>query len=457
MAKRSSNRIWWILGGIIVLLLGGLFIAKSAGWIGQEKPLEATFATVKKASITERVSASGKVQPEVEVKISPDVSGEIIELKVAEGDSVVRGQLLLRIRPDNYESLVARAQAAVNQAKANYEQSKASAGQMEAQYTRSQADYNRNKKLFSDKVISESDFETVEANFRVAKQNLEAGKASVQAAQYAVESAVASQKDALENLRKTTIYAPSNGIVSKLGVELGERVVGTSQMAGTELLRIANLNNMEVRVNVNENDIVRVNVGDSVSIDVDAYSYSGRKFKGKITAIANTANGSGSLTASATSTDAVTEFEVKIRILPESYQDLIDRKMKRSFPFRPGMTASVEIVTERKDGVLSVPIAAVTTRTEEKKTEDNNPDNLQNTTERKTEERPKEVVFIVKNGVAEMRRVKTGISDFENIEITSGLTEGEEIISGPFLLVSKNLKAGDKVVKQVEKKDPKKE
>lgn len=453
MATRSSNRIWWILGGIVLIVVAGLFVAKAAGWIGQEKAEEATFSTVKTADIVERVSASGKIQPEVEVKISPDVSGEIIELKIHEGDSVVKGQLLLRIRPDNYESLVARAKATVNQAKASYEQSKASLGQVEAQLMRAQADYNRNKKLYGDKVISDADFETVEANFKVARQNVESTKANIEASRYAVESADAGLRDAMETLRKTTIYAPSNGIISKLDVELGERVVGTSQMAGTELLRIANLNNMEVRVNVNENDIVRVNVGDSVIIDVDAYSYSGRKFKGLVTSIANTANGSGSsLSAAAGSTDAVTEFEVKMRILPESYRDLVDRKKKRSFPFRPGMTASVEVITDRKNGVLSVPISAVTTRSTEKEKEDEGSKNqtVTNATQARAEVKPEEVVFINKNGIVEQRTVKTGISDFENIEILSGLKAGEEVVSGPFLLVSKNLKAGDKVMKKVE-------
>lgn len=446
--KRSSNRIWWILAIVVMLLLGGLFIAKSAGWIGKEKAEEATFSVVKAADIVERVSASGKVQPEVEVKISPDVSGEIIELKIHEGDSVVKGQLLLRIRPDNYESLVARAKAALNQSKASYEQTKSALGQVEAQLIRAQADYNRNKKLYADKVISDADFETVEANYKVARQNVESARANIEAARFAVESADAGLRDANETLRKTTIYAPSNGIISKLDVELGERVVGTSQMAGTEMMRIANLNNMEVRVNVNENDIVRVNVGDSVIIDVDAYSYSGRKFKGLVTSIANTANGSGSsLSAAASSTDAVTEFEVKIRILPESYLDLVDRKNKRSFPFRPGMTASVEVVTDRKNGVLSVPIAAVTTRSEEKETAATDPQSQKP----RSEARPQEVVFVHKNGAVEMRPVKTGISDFENIEILSGLKAGEEVVSGPFTLVSKTLKAGDKVMKKVEK------
>lgn len=466
MAKRSSSRIWWILGGIIVALLGALFVAKSQGWIGQEKPNEVLFSRVRRTDIIERVSASGKVQPEIEVKISPDVSGEIIGLYVAEGDSVVKGQLLLRIRPDNYESLSARAKAAVNSSEASLAQARSAQAQAEARLIRATADYNRNKQLFAEKVISSADFETSEANFNVAKQDVASAKANVEAARFNIQSAQAGLRDASENLRKTNIYAPSSGIISLLNVELGERVVGTSQMAGTELMRLANLNNMEVRVDVNENDIVRVSVGDSVSIDVDAYTSTGRKFKGTVTSIANTANGlGGSLSASSASTDAVTEFEVKIRILRESYRDLVDRKNKRAFPFRPGMTASVEVLTERKSNILTVPIAAVTTRDpkvmkpdseENEETPATNVSNEDKTP--KKEEKPKEVVFVHVNGRAKLREVKTGISDFENIEILSGLKEGEEVVSGPFIMVSKRLKDNDLVTKEKpkEKKDEKK-
>lgn len=466
MASKSSSRIWWILGGVVVLLMVGLMAAKSAGWIGKPKTTEVEFAKVGRADITERVSASGKVQPEVEVKITPDVPGEIIGLYVAEGDSVTQGKLLLKIRPDNYESLLARARATVNQTKANYEQSRSAVTQAEARLTRANADFNRNKKLYADKVISDSDYETAEANFRVARQDVESAKANVEAARFNVQSAEAALRDAAENLRKTTIYAPASGTISKLSVELGERVVGTSQMAGTELLRIANLNNMEVRVNVNENDIVRVSLGDTAIIDVDAYAYSGRKFKGIVTEIANTANGLASAgSAASTSTDAVTEFEVKIRVLRSSYQDLVNPKNKKSFPLRPGMTASVEIITERKANVLSVPIAAVTTRADESgkpagaETEngengDQPADQQANANApKRANEKPQEVVFVRKGDKAEMRKVKTGISDFENIEITEGLKQGEEIVSGPFLVVSKRIKNGELIApKKAEKK-----
>lgn len=438
-----------------MLLVAGLFIAKAAGWIGQEKPTEVEFTTVRQNDIIERVSASGRVQPEVEVKLSPDVSGEITALYVEEGDSVKQGQLLLKIRPDNYESLFARAQATVNSSKANTEQTRAALAQAESRMLRAKADFDRNKKLFEDKVISAADFEQIRANYQVAQQDIEAAKANISAAQFNVKSSEAGLRDAAENLRKTTIFAPVSGIISLLNVEVGERVVGTSQMAGTELMRIANLSNMEVRVNVNENDIVRVTVGDTAEIDVDAYSGTGRKFRGRVTEIANTASGLTGAGAANISADAVTEFEVKVKILNESFQDLMATRGKRSYPFKPGMTASVDIITERKSGVLSVPIASVTTRDNkpnpepEKPTESNN-SNAGNDKEKsiKDQEPVKEVVFVDSAGIAKVREVKTGISDFENIQITSGLKVGEQIIAGPFIVVSKRLKDGDKIVKK---------
>ena len=454
MKKKSSSRIWWILGGLVVLIGVGLFGAKQAGYIGKEATTEVDFAKVKKVDIVERVSASGRVQPEVEVKISPDVPGEIIGLYVAEGDSVVQGQILVRIRPDNFDALRARAQAAVNSSKADVERTRASIAQGQAQLIRSKTDYERNKKLHADQVISDSDFERIEADFNVAKQNVEAAKATFEASKFNVQSAEAALRDANENLRKTTIYAPVSGTISKLNVELGDRVVGTSQMAGTELMRLANLNNMEVRVDVNENDIVRVKLGDTTDIEVD--SYTDRKFKGIVTEVANTANGiGGSAAAAVVSNDAVTEFEVKIRILNSSYRDLIKTKTKRSYPFKPGMTAAVEVITNRKVGVVSIPIAAVTTRDANAETKPDEDNDKPKTEEAKTDKKAKikEVVFVSDKGKAKMREVKTGISDFENIEILSGLKEGDEIIAGPFIAVSKRLKDGEAVVKR----DPNKE
>lgn len=463
--KKKSNRIWWILSGIVVLLVVGLVAAKQTGMIGKPKATEVDFATVKRTDIIERVSASGRVQPQVEVKISPDVSGEIIGLYVNEGDPVKAGQLLCRIRPDNYESLLARARATVNQSRAQLEQSKASVSQSAARLIRAKADYDRNRKLLTDKVISTADYETSEANYNVAKQEVEAAQASVRASQYNIQSAEASLRDANENLRKTTIYSPVNGTVSKLNIELGERVVGTSQMAGTEIMRIANLQNMEVRINVNENDIVRANLGDTADIEVDSYTTAGRKFKGVVYEIANTANGLTGGSATATlSTDAVTEFEVKVKILNSSYADLLAQKGKKGYPFKPGMTASVEILTDRKNGILAVPIAAVTTRGADTDAveEDANQDRPTGTVDEKPanqvekKEVAKEIVFVNVGGKAVRREVKTGISDFENIEVVSGLKPGEQIISGPFIAVSKRLKDGELVTKRDPSKAKKK-
>lgn len=451
----------------MVLLVGGLVAAKQAGMLGKPKSTEVDFASVRRLDITERVSASGRVQPQVEVKISPDVSGEIIGLYVNEGDPVKAGQLLCRIRPDNYESLLARARASVNQSRAQLEQSKASVAQSGARLIRAKADYERNRKLFADKVVSAADLETSEANYNVAKQEVEAANANVRASQFNIQSAEASLRDANENLRKTSIYCPVNGTVSKLNIELGERVVGTSQMAGTEIMRIANLQNMEVRVNVNENDIVRVNLGDTADIEVDSYTTAGRKFKGVVYEIANTANGltSSSGAAASLSADAVTEFEIKVKILNTSYADLLALKDKKGYPFKPGMTASVEIITDRKPGVLAVPIAAVTTRAADSSAIDTAEtlDRSNGTVDEKPadvaekKDRPKEIVFVNVGGKAMQREVKTGISDFENIEILSGLKPGEQIISGPFIAVSKKLKNGELVIKRDPNKSKKKE
>jgi len=458
MSNRNSKKTWLLIGGAVVVVIAGLFIAKKAGWIGKVEPTEIELSKVGRSTIVEKVSASGKIQPEVEVKLSPDVSGEIVGLYIAEGDSVVAGQKLLKIRPDNYESLLARAEAQLNSMKANFEQSKAVLAQSEARLQKAKVDYDRNVKLHNDKVISDADFDQFASTYNVAKQDLESAKANVKASNFNVKSSEAALKEARTNLTKTTIYAPQSGIVSKLNVELGERVVGTSQMAGTEMLRIANLNNMEVRVNVNENDITRVSLGDTVSIDVDAFSASERKFKGVVYEIASSANSSG--TGTSVSTDAVTEFEVKIRVLRSSYADLI--KGKLSYPLKPGMTAAVEILTDKKVNVLSVPLAAVTTRDVSKddnkeevksKKEENGETGVESKEEVKSKkDSVKEVVFVNEKGKAKMVEIKTGISDFENIEVVAGLKEGQEIIAGPYATVAKKLKEGELVKKKGEKK-----
>lgn len=445
---KKSNRLLIILASIALVLVIAAVVAKQAGWIGKEKPVEVELAKAKRSEIIEKVSASGKIQPEVEVKISPDVPGEIIEMNVAEGDSVVQGQLLLKIRPDNYISAVDRALATVNNNRANLAQAQARLSQSKVQLERTKIEFDRNKKLYEQKVISDADFLQAETNFKVAQEEVSSAQQTIEASKYLIKSAEAGLQDARENLRKTSIFAPVNGTISKLDVEKGERVVGTSQMAGTEMLRIANLNNMEVLVDVNENDIVRVNLGDTAIIEVDSYANTDKKFKGIVTEISNTAK-------EALTQDAVTEFEVKVRILNESYADLV-RSNKKLPPFRPGMTASVDIITERKDNVLAVPLASVTTRNPNGPQPDTgNPEEAQadnaNPPARQVANKPeeiKEVVFVNNGGKVEMREVKTGISDFENIEIISGLKEGDEIVSGPFLVVSKRLNNGDQIVKK---------
>lgn len=432
MAKKKSNKLIYILLGVLGAIILFAIIGKSAGWIGGQKEVTVETKKAEKVSITEKVSASGVVEPEIEVKLSPDVAGEIIELNVIEGDSVKVGDLLVKIRPDNFISALDRARANLNQNQANLAQSKANLKRSEAQFVRAELEFKRNEKLYKDKVISDADWEQVQSTFLTAQNDLEAAKQSVLAAEYIVKSSQATVSEAAENLRLTNVYSPVNGVVSKLLVEKGERVVGTQQMAGTEMLRLADLTKMEVRVNVNENDIIRINLGDETLIDVDSYSSSGKKFKGVVTSIANSAN-------TKASPDAVTEFEVKIRILNDSYKDLITERNK--YPFRPGMTASVDIITQKKDNVLAVPLSAVTTR------EDQLIDNTDGST------KAKELIFVIEDGKAKMITVKTGISDFDNIEILEGLNEGQEVISGPYFVVSKELKENDlvKVVNPTDK------
>lgn len=455
--KKKSNKILYILLGLVVVLVIFAIIGKSAGWIGKGKEIEVEVKKAKKGKITEVVSASGMVQPVYEVKISPDVPGEIIELNIEEGDSVSRGEILLKIRPDIYQSSLERAKANLNQQKANHAEAKARVARAEAQLIKAENEYKRNKELKVQNVISEADFETSEANYKVAVNDLRSAKESENAARYIVASSQASVKEATENLNFTTIRAPISGIVSKLDVELGERVVGTAQMAGTEMLRIADLTKMEARVDVNENDIIRVSIGDTADIDVDSYSHTGKIFKGVVTNIANTANDK-------TSPDAVTEFEVRIRILNDSYADLI-KDAGGAVPFRPGMTASVDITTETKDNILLIPLSAVTTRNpNEKKKGDESTDaeaeeNDSDATAKEDNRAVKkdeavEVVFLVDGEKTKMVPVKTGISDFENIEILEGIKEGDQVIEGPFLAVSKRLKDGDMIkVKENENKE----
>lgn len=433
MAAKKSNKLLYYLLGAVALIIVLAVIGRSAGWIGGVKETEVEFTTAKKTTIIEKVSASGEIQPEVEVKLSPDVAGEIIELNVAEGDSVEMGRLLVKIRPDNFVSALERTRANLNQQMANLAQTRATLQRSEAQFTQAELNYNRQKGLYEQKVISDADFETAKANYIGAEKDLEAAKQNVFASEFIVKSSQASVNEAAENLRLTNVNSPVSGIVSSLLVEKGERVVGTQQMAGTEMMTIADLSRMEVRVDVNENDIVRLSLGDTTLIDVDSYSSLNKRFKGIVTSIANTANVK-------TSADAVTEFKVKIRILNSSYEDLVRQGNK--YPFRPGMTASVEIMTTSKNDALAIPLAAVTTR-------ETQVDTLSGGSTKN-----RELVFVSENGIAKLRTVKTGISDYENIEILEGLKEGDEIISGPYFTVSKDLKEGDAVKKAESKTVP---
>jgi HlyD family secretion protein len=450
----KNNRTLFILLGILVLLIGGFVVAKKSGLVGKPTGMEVLTAKAAPATIVEKVSASGKVQPETEVKISPDVSGEITELYVEEGDSVRKGQLLLRIRPDNYQAMVNMQSAQVGTQRANVGQAQARLQQLLANARQTELSYRRNASLYKQKVISQSEYEAAKAAYDASQEEINSARQQIRASQSTVQSAQASLEEARRNLDKTTIYAPVSGTVSKLNIKKGERVVGTSQMAGTEIMRIANLNNMEVRVNVNENDVSNINLGDSVEVEVDAYASKDEKFRGLVTNIANTAK--DALTA-----EAVTEFEVRIRLVPESYRHLVRTVGKRTIvPFRPGMTASVDIITDRQAGVLSVPLAAVTTRSDSAKAEGKDGPkvsigrrNGSATAETKAAPKPEvqEVVFVVRGGKAVMTPVKTGISDFQNIQIIKGLQAGDEIVSGPFRAVAKELKDGKLVTVKDEK------
>ena len=407
---------------IIILVVVGIVVmvgGKQMGFFGGVDPIEVEITNVDKGTITELVTASGQIKPEVEVSISPEVSGEIIELDIMEGDFVEEGNLLVKIRPENSINALERSKANYNQVRANLSSSKANLSRSEAQYLRSQLEFDRQEKLYKQNVISDSEYELAESNYKISKQDLESSKQSVLASQYVVKSAKASVDESEENLRKTSILSPMTGTVSLLNVELGQRVVGTSMMAGTELLRVADLSIMEVEVDVNENDIVRVNIGDTTNIDVDAYITYGEIFEGVVTEIASTANPKPSA-------DAVTEFKVKIRILNDSFKNLVEEEGIKN-PFKPGMTASVEIITQIKKNIIIVPIASVTTKSKK--------DSL-------GVDVVKQYVFVENKMTSKMIEVTTGISDFENIEILSGLSVGDKVIKGPYIAISQKLKDG---------------
>lgn len=459
MAQRKGNRKGLLYGliGLIVILIVVMIVKNRNKEDGERVMVE----QVENRTIKEQVSASGKVFPEVEVKISSDVSGEIVELYVEEGDSVVQGQLLAKIDPDAYQSQVERGVAGVNAAKAQVansksqiEQLKAQKAQIVAQLTNAQEIHTRNEKLQKDGVISEADFQAslsslrgLEANLAAANANINAAEESVRAAQFQVESSQATLRELQTSLRRTTIYAPTPGIVSMLNVEQGERVVGTIQMAGTEMMRIADLSVMEVRVDVSENDIPRVTIGDDTEVEIDAYL--GRKFRGKVSQIAQSATGSATAATTSLTSDQVTNFEVRIRLVPDSYQDLISPNKK--YPFRPGMSASVDITTEVKENVPSLPIQAVTTREREDKQKKTNAklvSDEQEEDEEKAREELEEVVFqVMSTDTIAKTQVTTGIQDDAYIEILKGVNVGDDIVIGPYSAVARKLKRGDKIIR----------
>lgn len=422
----SKKTIYIVLGVVVIAAITVIALKKNGALGKSEEGKDVEVANVKKITLTETVSATGKIQPEVEVKISSEVSGEIIQLPIKEGQAIKKGDLLVRVNPDLYESGVSRTNAAMST-------SKAGLNQAEAQLKEAKANYNRNKTLFERGVISKSEWDKIVSAYEVAQ-------ASKQSAYFQVQSAGASVTEARDNLNRTTIYSPVDGTISKLDAELGERVVGTQQMAGTEILRVANLNNMEVEVDVNENDIVKIQIGDEADIEVDAYLK--RKFKGEVTSISNS--------ATTTTADQVTNFKVKVRILKDSYKDMMEGKPANFSPFRPGMTATVDIITERKTNIVAVPISAVVIKTDTTSAKKDALKELEEKEQEKETGKLKErfeCVFVLNNGKAELRVIKTGIQDDTNIEVTTGLKAGDVVITGPYNTVAKDLNPGDKVKK----------
>jgi len=446
-----SKTVKWILIsllGVIVLLV---VLKLTVGSGGDETRVSAEKA--EKRTIIESVNASGKIYPEVEVKISPDISGEIVELNVEEGDSVRKGDVLARIYADIYATQRDQATAAVNQQQALVANSEAQLNALGATFEQTEKTYERQKQLLKDKVISRAEFEQAESSYLSAKANYQAAQESIKGNKASIQSAMASLARANKDLGRTTLTAPMSGVISSLSVKKGERVAGNAFSLGTEMMRVADMSVIEIRVDVGENDVIKVSIGDSAEVEVDAYN--NRKFKGVVTQIASSVK-SGALSSS----NDVTNYEVRIRLDPASYSDLVDPSRPKKFPFRPGMNASADIKTSRKDNILSVPINAVTTRVKgsdktmadqkkekEKATKEENPDAVATVDSDELEE----VVYVLQaDGTVKKVIVTTGIQDINYIEVTSGLKEGDEVITGPYNVVSKTLKDGAKV-KVVEK------
>jgi HlyD family secretion protein len=450
----NKKLLWTISILVAVILL--LVVLKKTGVIGKEEGIKVTAEKATNRTIIETVNASGKVYPEVEVKVSPDISGEIVELNVSEGDSVRRGQVLARIYADIYNSQRDQAAAVVNQSEAQVLNSTAQLDALKATMDQAEVTYKRQKQLLDDKVISQAEFEQADQAIKTARAQYKAAVEGIKGSQASVQSARAQLARANKDVKRATLVAPMNGVVSLLAVKKGERVVGTAQMAGTEMLRVADMSVMELRVNVGENDIPKVHLNDSAIVDIDAYA--NRKFKGIVTKIASS-NTTAAQAALASSSTEVTNYEVHIRLLPESYKDLLEGANSKTSPFRPGMNASADIQTKTHTNVLSVPINAVTTRDkkgdnpnankgDQKGNNNNNDDNNNNNeaTDVNTEDL-EEVVYVLQPDKTTVKKVKvkTDIQDINNIEIVSGLKPGDMVITGPYNAVSKTLKDGDKV------------
>jgi HlyD family secretion protein len=446
-----SKTLKWILISLAVLLVAAVALSK-AGAFGKPEGPKVTSEKVQKRNITEIVNASGKIYPEVEVKVSPDISGEITELNVQEGDTVKKGQVLARIYADIYDIQRNQAASGVAQSQAQVSNSQAALDALKAQQEQAEKTYNMQKKLFDDKVISLNEFNIAEANYKTSKANYNAAVQGIRGGQASIQSAQANLQKANKDLGRTVITAPTDGVISLMNVKKGEKVAGNSFNVGTEMMRIADMEKIEVRVDVGENDIPKVKLGDSALITVDAYS--DRKFKGLVTQIASSNNGAATQSALSSTSNDVTQYKVYVRLLPESYMDLIG---KGSFPFRPGMTASADIQTKTHQNVLSVPINAVTTRDKADSTKTTVGKPAANTAAGSTATSAYDdlevVVFILnKDNTIKKVKVTTAIQDINNIEITNGLKEGDEVITGPYDMVSKVLKEGDKV-KVVDKKE----
>ncbi len=442
-----NKKLLWIIIGLVVLILV-LILLKKSGAIGKDEGIRVATEKVTRRTIIETVNASGKIYPEIEVKVSPDVSGEIVELVVTEGDSVRRGQVLARIYADIYTSQRDQAAAVVSQQQASVENNRAQLASLESALDLAKKTFERQKQLLDEKVISRAEFEQAENTYRSAQANYNAAVQGIKSGEAGVASARASLERAFKDLTRTVVVAPMDGVISLLSVKKGERVVGSSMMAGTEMMRIADMSKIEVRVEVGENDIPKVHLGDSAIVQVDAYS--NRKFRGIVTQIASSSATAGSATP--VTTNDVTNYMVYIRLLPESYQDLIDPDRPKSFPFRPGMTASADIQTKTRPNVLAVAINAVTTREKGTdsvavKAEKREEAGLQTEESSGIGSDLDEVVFVRQaDGSVKKVKVKTAVQDINHIEVTDGLKEGDEVVVAPYNIISKMLKDGSKVV-----------